>query len=86
MNIDKWYFEMLDNAIKQRLLIDLKLKLPKERDINKNTELLYGKGSVLTPGKKVGYMLVIFIDFIYESLYFYFYPFAALVVATTHFS
>jgi len=67
-------------------LIDLKLKLPKEKCIDKNTDLLYSKGSVLTPGKKVGYMLVIFIDFLYESLYFYFYPFAALVVATLHFS
>ena len=81
--IDNQYFEIIDNELKDKFTgkykMCLKIENEKELKSTKARNLLTNKYSLT---EKLYYSLLIFLEFVYETIYFYFMPYLAIMYAT----
>ena len=80
--IDQQYFSVLDDKMKHKFVDKYKkcLKIENEKQMEKTrTGMLLSPK--LTAKEKLYYALLILIEFLYQTVYFYFFPYLAIIYA-----
>lgn len=62
---------------------EMKLEIENEADFKHLSAKYLGKESPLDWQERIYYLLLMFLQFIYETVYFYFFPYIAIICAAT---
>jgi len=79
--IDHQYYDIIDDKIKDKLVEKYQycLKIENEADFEKTDFSMLGSNSPLTKREKAYYLFTMFLEFFYQTIYFYFFPYLAII-------
>ena len=83
-DMDEQYYQVFEDSVKSRLEEQEEFQLSIETDIKPNIKLIFPKffntESRLSIFQRLCYALVLFLHFLYETVYFYFFPYISLLI------
>ena len=81
--IDQQYFDIMDDKMKTKLVekYEMCLKIENEQDFESTHVSMLYNDSPLNTREKIYYALLMVIEFTYETVYFYFFPYLAIIYA-----